>query len=149
MENVGAKLEKLFLKVGQTHYYQYTITILFTLEFCCTHFLNYSIPYLERFPEISINDPTIKEFSLFDICDSNSTQFTIVKEGKINSIVEEFNIYCNKKKIYFLGLCYYVGKIIGACISYLFIDGMGRRITLFIFMPISILLIYFFNNCIF
>ena len=140
MENVGGKLEKLFLKVGQTHYYQYTLTILFTLEFCCTHFLNYCIPYLERFPEVRINDPTKKEFSLFDICNSNSSQFTIVNEGKINSIIEEFNIYCNKKKIYFLGLSYYVGKIIGACISYLFIDGIGRRITFFIFMPISILL---------
>ena len=147
MENLGAKLEKLFLKAGQTHYYQYTLTILFTLEFCCTHFLNYCIPYLERFPEIHINDLSKKEFSLLDIChnNTNSTQYTILKEGKLTSIVEEFDIYCNKTKIYFLGLCYYVGKIIGASISYLFVDGIGRRSTLFIFMPISILLMASFK----
>ena len=140
MENVGEKLEKLFLKIGQAHYYQYTLTILFTLEFCCTHFLNYCIPYLERFPEIDMKDPNKKEFSIFDICNDNTSQFSIVKEGKLTSIIEEFDIYCSKKKIYFLGLSYYVGKIIGSCISYLFIDGIGRRFTLFIFMPISILL---------
>ena len=146
MEVIGAKLEKLFLKVGSSHYYQYTLTILFTLEFSCTHFLNYCIPYLERFPEINMNDPNKKEFSLFDICNNNNnTQFTIIKEGKLTSIAEEFDIYCSKKKIYFLGLCYYVGKIIGACISYLFIDGIGRRVTLFIFMPISILLMGAFS----
>ena len=140
MENVGSKLEQLFLKAGQTHYYQYTITILFTLEFCSTHFLNYCIPYLERFPEIEdLKNSKEKEFSFYDIC-NNRTNYKMVFEGEITSIVEEFGIYCNKKKIYFIGLCYYVGKIIGACISYLFIDGIGRRTTLFTFIPISILL---------
>ena len=36
-------MENLFIKAGQSNYYQYIITILFTLEFCCTHFLNYCI----------------------------------------------------------------------------------------------------------
>ena len=139
MENIGAKLEKLFLKAGQTHYYQYTITILFTIEFCCTHFLNYCIPHLERFPEIRMNDPKENEFSLIDLC-NNSTKFSVLKVGKLSSIVEEFDIYCSKAKIYFLGLSYFVGKIIGSCISYLFIDGLGRRITIYIFIPISTLL---------
>ena len=139
MENVGSKLEQLFLKAGQTHYYQYTLTVLFILEFCCTHFLNYCIPYLERFPEIRINNPKEREISLYDLC-NNSTNYKIMHNGKLTSIVEEFDIYCNKTKIYFLGLCYYIGKIIGSCISYLLIDGVGRRKTLFIFIPISILL---------
>ena len=140
MENIGAKLEQLFLKAGQTHYYQYIITILFTIEFCCTHFLNYCIPYLERFPEVRINDPNEKEISFYDLCNNNSTKYTILNVGKLTSIVEEFNIYCSKKKIYFLGLSYFVGKIIGSCLSYLFIDGIGRKPTFFIFMPISIIL---------
>ena len=139
MENTGVKLEQLFLKAGQTHYYQYIITILFTIEFCCTHFLNYCIPYLERFPEVHINDSNEKEISFSDLC-NNSTKYTILQEGKLTSIVEEFDIYCSKKKIYFVGLCYFVGKIIGSCISYLFIDGIGRKPTFFIFMPISIVL---------
>ena len=139
MDNIGLKLEQLFLKAGQTHYYQYTLTVLFTLEFCCTHFLNYCIPYLEKFPEIKIKDPNDKELNLYDLC-NNSTKYVIKNKIQITSLVQEYGIYCNKRKIYFIGLCYYVGKIIGSCLSYLLIDGIGRKITLFICMPISILL---------
>jgi len=136
------KLEKLFLKAGQTHYYQYIITILFTLEFCCTHFLNYCLPYLERVPEVRIQSSNEKEKFFFDLCNSDIEYKMEVKDS---SIVNEFEIYCNKTKIYFLGICYYAGKIIGSCISYLFIDGIGRKITIFIFIPISILLMCAFK----
>ena len=136
------KLEKLFLKAGQTHYYQYIITILFTLEFCCTHFLNYCLPYLERVPEVHIQSSNEKEKFFFDLCNSD---IEYKMEMKDSSIVNEFEIYCNKTKIYFLGICYYAGKIIGSCISYLFIDGIGRKITIFIFIPISILLMCAFK----
>jgi hypothetical protein len=60
--------------------------------------------------------------------------------NKQTSIVNEFEIYCNKTKIYFIGLCFYFGEIIGSCLSYIFIDRIGRKITIFIFIPISILL---------
>jgi hypothetical protein len=142
MENACMKLEKLFLKAGQTHYYQYIITILFTLEFCCTHFLNYCLPYLERGPEVYIPSSNIREPFYYDLCD-NEIEYTILVND--SSIVNEFEIYCNKTKIYFLGICYYAGKIIGSCISYLFIDGIGRKITIFIFAPISILLMCAFK----
>ena len=131
------KLEKLFLKAGQTHYYQYIITLLFTLEFCCTHFLNYCLPYLERVPEVLIQSSHKKETFFYDLCD-NEIEYSILVND--SSIVNEFEIYCNKTKIYFIGICYYAGKIIGSCISYLFTDGIGRKMTLFIFIPISILL---------
>ena len=144
MENIGIKLEQLFLKAGQTHYYQYIITMLFTIEFCCTHFLNYCIPYLERFPRIKINGTNEDKLFYLDLC-KNNTIYTIINKEKQISIVNEFGIYCSKKKIYFLGLCYYIGKIIGSCMSYLFIDGIGRRKTLFIFIPISVLLMAAFK----
>ena len=137
MENAAIKLEQLFLKAGQTHYYQYIITLLFTLEFCCTHFLNYSLPYLERVPVIYNTNSNLRENFGFDIC--NNTNYTM-KIDKQTSIVNEFEIYCNKTKIYFLGLCFYFGEIIGSCISFIFIDRIGRKVTIFIFIPISILL---------
>ena len=77
MENACMKLEKLFLKAGQTHYYQYIITILFTLEFCCTHFLNYCLPYLERGPEVYIPSSNIREPFYYDLCD-NEIEYTIL-----------------------------------------------------------------------
>jgi len=142
MENAGIKLEQLFLKAGQTHYYQYIITLLFTLEFCCTHFLGYCLPYLERVPEVyNINSKLRENFS-FDFC--NNANYTMINNRQ-TSIVNEFEIYCNKTKIYFLGLCFYIGEIIGSCISYIFIDRIGRKVTIFIFIPISILLMSAFK----
>ena len=138
MENVGIKLEKLFLKAGQAHYYQYVITILFTIEFCCTHFLNYCIPYLEKFPKVVMNGSKEEILFYYELC-KNNTNYSIKQNEKPNSIVNEFQIYCSKTKIYFLGLCYNIGKVFGSCLSYIFIDGIGRKKTFIIFMPIGIL----------
>ena len=143
MQNAGHKLEQLFLKAGQTHCYQYIITILLTFEFCCSHFLNYCLPYLERIPEINAPDPVVRDNMLSEFCKGGN--HTLIKEEKRTSIVNEFEIYCSKTKTYFLGLCYYFGKIIGSCISYLFIDVIGRKKTFFIFIPISIILMCTFE----
>ena len=145
MQDVVLKIENLFSKAGQSHYYQYSITILFTILFCCTHFINYFLPYLERVPEVRMKDTGIRQEFNPDLC-NNTSSYDIMNEAKLHtSIVYEFGIMCNKKKIYFLGLCYYVGKFIGSCISYLFIDRLGRRITIFIFTPISIALMFAFS----
>ena len=145
MQDVCLKIEKLFEKAGQSHYYQYSITILFTILYCCTHFMNYFLPYLERVPEVRLKETGVYEEFYYDLCD-NITSYDIVDYGKLQtSIVYEFDLICNKKKIYFIGLCYYVGKLIGSCISYLFIDRIGRKLTFFIFTPISIVLMVLFK----
>ena len=116
MEDVCVKLENLFVKAGNSHRYQYIITILFTIEFCCTHLLNYFIPYFEKVPEVRINGSEKKEQFYFEMCD-NLNDYTILwNEKKQKSIAYEFDIICNKRKIYFLGLCYYVGKFFGSCL---------------------------------
>ena len=145
MEDICLKIENLFIKAGHTHRYQYIITFLFTIEFCCTHFLNYFIPFFERVPTVRLNGSkeTI-EFN-YDLCD-NLYDYTIFDDRKKQiSIVQEFNFICNKRKIYFLGLCYHVGKFFGSCLSYLFVDRLGRKIPLIIFIPISIALMACFK----
>ncbi len=145
MQDICLKIENLFEKAGQSHYYQYSITILFTILYCCTHFMKYFIPYLERVPELSLKGTGENEEFSYDLC-HNLTEYNIEADNKLQtSLVYEFNIICNKKKIYFIGLCYYVGKFIGSCISYLFIDRIGRKLTLFIFTPISIVLMALFK----
>ena len=145
MEDVGLKLENLFVKAGHSHCYQYVITILFALEYCCTHLLNYFIPYFERVPEVRLNGSKETQEFNFEFCD-NLDNYTIIHNKNIQtSIVNEFGILCNKKKIYFLGLCYYVGKFFGSCASYLLIDRVGRKIPLIIFIPISIALLVCFK----
>ena len=144
MQDACMKLENLFVKAGNSHRYQIIITILFTIEFCCTHLMNYFIPYFERVPEIILNTGETQEFNT-DFCD-NISDFTFAhNEKKQTSIVEEFDIICNKKKIYFLGISYHVGKFFGSCLSYLFIDRIGRKIPLLIFIPISIVLMACFK----
>ena len=145
MEDACGKIEHLFIKAGNTHYYQYIITFLFTIEFCCTHFLNYFIPYFERVPEVKLNGTDQNEEFYFDFCDHIDDYTMVIERNIKTSIVYEFGIMCNKKKIYFLGLCYHVGKFFGSCISYLLIDRIGRRIPLIIFIPISILLMAAFK----
>ena len=116
MQEVCHKIENLFLKAGQFNRYQIIITVLFTLEFCCTHFLNYCIPYFERLPEINTKGVEITQEFYYDLC-NNLDDFSIIQNLRIKtSIVYEFDIMCNKKKIYFLGLCYYIGKFFGGCL---------------------------------
>ena len=141
MEGLTYKLENLFLKAGQKNLYHYVVTLLFTLEFMCTHLLYYSLPYLERVPEVYL-EKTEQDFS-YSFC-SNDTY--IFKQGtKKKSLVIEFDIFCSKRKIYFLGLCYCVGKVIGSCLSYLLIDKIGRVIILYVNIPISIVLMGVFK----
>ena len=116
------------------------ITGLFTLEFCCTHFLNYLIPYFERVPEVIIGDLKERQSFNIDLCD-NITDYTLSRMSEIHiSIVYEFDIMCNKTKIYFIGISYNIGKFFGAIFAYLIIDRIGRKIPLLIFIPLSIVL---------
>ena len=144
MEDICLKIENLFVKAGHIHRYQYIITFLFTLEFCCTHFLNYFIPFFERVPSVRLSGSKENIEFNYDLCDN--LDYTIFDDTKKQiSIVQEFNFICNKRKIYFLGLCYHVGKFFGSCLSYLFIDRLGRKIPLLIFIPISIALMACFK----
>lgn len=145
MEDICLKIENLFVKAGHTHRYQFIITFLFTIEFCCTHFLNYFIPFFERVPSVRLNGSTETIEFNYSLC-GNLHDYTIYDDtNKQTSIVQEFNFICNKRKIYFIGLCYHVGKFIGSCLSYLFIDNLGRKIPLLIFIPISIVLMACFR----
>ena len=120
---------------GPKKWYQYLITGVFTLQFCCSHFVNYSLPYLERIPDVLTSLGTREQLT-FEICENKIINYTIIPETVDSSIVNDFEIYCNKSKIYFISIYFYVGIMIGAFISFLFIDKIGSQITILIFIPI-------------
>ena len=84
MQDVVLKIENLFSKAGQSHYYQYSITILFTILFCCTHFINYFLPYLERVPEVRMKDTGIRQEFNPDLC-NNTSSYDIMNEAKLHT----------------------------------------------------------------
>ena len=98
MKDVVLKLENLFTKAGYFHYYQYSITFLFIILYCCTHFINYFLPYLERVPTVIMKETGIEQAFDYKLC-GNRTSYEIIDEEKLlTSIVYEFDIVCSKKK---------------------------------------------------
>ena len=129
---------------GPKKLYQYLITGFFTLQFCCSHFVNYSFPYLERIPDVLTSLGTREQLT-FEICENKIINYNIIPETVDSSIVNDFEIYCNKSKIYFISICFYFGIMIGAFISFLFIDKIGSRLTILIFIPIYCIILYIFQ----
>ena len=136
MKETEKKLDILLAKAGQIGSYQFQVTFLFLLQLTCAEFFNQCLPFLERSPFVYLNDSKDSVLINYTIC--NSTNYIIDKNKIPNSIVMDFEIYCQEAKISYLGLLLYVGMIIGACSSYLFADKIGRKKTLVIFCPIHI-----------
>jgi hypothetical protein len=155
MKETEKKLDILLAKAGQIGNYQFQVTFLFLLQLTCAEFFNQCLPFLERSPFVYINDSKESVLINYTIC--NSTNYIIDKNKIPNSIVMDFEIYCQEKKISYLGLLLYAGMIAGACSSYSFADKIGRKKTLVIFCPIHIIFLCtfkiltpsFWNNCLY
>ena len=136
MKETDQKLDQLLSKAGQINNYQFQVTILFLIQLTCAEFFNQCLPFLERAPYVFINESKESELINFDICRNES--YTLDENKLPNSIVIDFEIYCVEHKIFILGLMVYLGMIIGSCYAYLFVDKIGRKKTLVIFVPIHI-----------
>ena len=136
MKETDQKLDALLAKAGQISNYQFQVTFIFLLQLTCAEFFNQCLPFLERAPYVYTKNHKESVLINYDICDQN--QYQIDKKKLPNSIVMEFEIYCSGEKVFFLGFMVYLGMIIGSCSSYLFIDKLGRKKTLVIFIPIHI-----------
>ena len=142
MKETDQKLDILLAKAGQMNNYQFQVTFIFLIQLTCAEFFNQCLPFLERAPYVYTK--YFKESVLinYDICDKG---YRIDKKKLPNSIVVDFEIYCHEKSVIFLGVMIYLGMIIGACSSYLFIDKLGRKKTLVIFIPLHILFLCLFQ----
>ena len=141
MNEVAIKLDNLLLKAGQINYYQFQITCLLLIEIICADFFSQCLHFLERRPFVLIDDSKKSIRLNHSIC-INETINYIIDESKLsNSIVMDFEIYCQEEKIFFIGFMGYFGMILGACSSYLFADKFGRKKALLIMIPIHIILL--------
>ena len=136
MKEAEKKLDVLLDKAGQMAYYQFKVTLLFLIQLTCAEFFNQCLPLLERSPFVYIKDSKESVTINYTIC--NSTNYVVDTTRLPNSIVMDYEIYCQESKISCLGLILHLGMIIGACSSYLFADKLGRKKTLVIFCPMHI-----------
>ena len=136
MKETDQKLDQLLAKAGQLNNYQFQVTILFLIQLTCAEFFNQCLPFLERAPYVFVKHSKESVLINFEICRNQS--YILDKNKLPNSIVMDFEIYCVERKIFLLGLMVYLGMIIGSCYAYLFVDKIGRKKTLVIFVPIHI-----------
>ena len=136
MKQTNEKLERLLNKAGQMNNYQYFVIFVFLIQIACADFFNQCLPFLERGPYVYIENSN--ESVIIDnmMCKNKSIHYIIDTSKRTSSIVMDFGIFCNETKKFYLGLILYLGIIIGYCSSYLFIDKIGRKKTLIIFVPI-------------
>ena len=140
MKEIQKKLDYLFNKAGQYNKYQFIIVTLFFLQFICSQFFHNNFSYLTSRPFILLNNTEIRIEPY--ICKKyfnniNSTNSIILREKQIptTSIILDFKLYCEDIKTYLISISYYLGIIIGSCISYNFYDKVGTKLTLSIFIP--------------
>ena len=112
MEEKNKKLDILLSKAGQLNYYQFEVTILFLIQLITAEFFNQCLPFLERAPYVFINNSSESVPINYKIC--KETNNYKLDENKLpNSIVMDFNIYCEKFKIIGLRFMVFLGMIIG------------------------------------
>ena len=138
MKEIDRKLDVILEKAGQINNYQFLVTFIFLIQFVCTGFIHQCLPYMEKVPFVFIDSSKRSTLITYDICRNESLKYILDKERSSNSIVIDFDIFCNEKKIFFLGFSLYIGMIMGSCTSYIFADSIGRKKILIIFVPIYI-----------
>ena len=146
MKEIQKNLDSLFIKAGNFNKYQFIIVVLFFLQFICSQFFHTNFSYLTSRPLIIINDtetridPNLCDIYFNDINSNNSNNSIILRENQIptTSIILDFQLYCDNIKTYLISIFYYLGIIIGSCISYIFYDKIGTKLTISIFIPILI-----------
>ena len=144
IKEIGAKLDKLLEKAGQFNKYQFIILILFSFQFICSQFFNRGLSFLETKPYVFYNSSEESHLLTQDMC-LNRTKIKVDETKKSPSIICDFEIYCDKFKIYFIKISLYSGMILGSFLSYNFADKLGRRKSLLIVIPFHILSLYLFE----
>ena len=139
MKEINQKLDIILAKAGQINNYQFLVTFIFLSQLICAEFINQCLPFLERGPFVFIDDSKSSELITYDICRNESSKYVLDNEKSPISIVIDFNIFCDEKKILFLGFSIYIGMIMGSCTSYIFTDSIGRKKILIIVIPIYII----------
>ena len=135
MKEIQKNLDLIFKKAGQFNRYQIIIVILFSLQFICSQFFHNNFSYLTARPFIIFNNTEIRIEP--KIC--NNSFILSEKQIPKTSIILDYKLYCNTFKTYLLNSIYFIGIIIGSCISYNFYDKVGTKLTLSIFIPAQIL----------
>jgi len=117
-------------------------SIIFLFQFMCCEFFIETFDYLERWPFIYLNGNSIK--LNYEICQSNNftsndIELRLDNSKKKSSILNDFELFCNRKKISLIGVFIFLGMMIGGMTTYLIADKIGRKKTLKFIIPVYII----------
>ena len=135
-------VKNLRTKSMSSNKYVIITSIIFLFQFMCCEFFIETFDYLERWPFIRLNGNTIK--LNYEICQSNNftsndIELRLDDSKKTSSILNDFELFCNRKKISLIGVFIFLGMMIGGMTTYLIADKIGRKKTLKIIIPIYII----------
>ena len=135
-------VKDLRTKSMSSNKYVIITSIIFLFQFMCCEFFIESFDYLERWPFIILNGDSIK--LNYNICQSNNfTSIDVVQRldpgKKKSSILNDFELFCDRKKISLIGVFIFLGMMIGGMTTYLLADKIGRKKTLKFIIPVYIL----------
>ena len=143
MKEIQKNLDNLFLKAGQYNRYQFIIVALFAVQLLCSQFFHVNFTYLTAHPIINFNGVDLKP----DInwCKENydednpANQINLADDQlPTTSIIIDFELTCQKLKIYLIYIIYYSANILGSCLSHHFYEKIGSKISLIITAGIQI-----------
>ena len=143
MKEIQKNLDNLFLKAGQYNRYQFIIEALFAVQFLCSQFFHVNFTYLTAHPIINFNGVDLKP----DInwCKENYNEDNPANQINLaddqlptTSIIIDFELTCQKLKIYLIYIIYYSANILGSCLSHHFYETIGSKISLIITAGIQI-----------
>ena len=133
MEDQSTILDKTIETSGDRHRYQYLIMILATVIWINAELITFSIPYLEKQPEISYIDPISKEYITtqlnYTICKNKDISYTKTKVYG-HSWVSEFGIECSQSKNDLLGTLLFIGTTLGIILLFGFGFGLSSLVLL-------------------
>lgn len=128
-------------RVGNNNIYQFLMLATIYLMYGTTEFVAIVLPFLELKPYASwiMQDTGVEHRGIidWDLCKANN--YTVITEETKKSIVNDFEIYCDKSETLLIGLMLYIGVFFGSIINPYFSDKIGRKKTIVLFGVLYIL----------
>lgn len=140
-EAIETGLTVLFTKANSKCYYQALVISLLFFTYATSDFIKLSLPTLQHPPYvIDYRDNKSKVLS-YDLCNELGRPLEIDRSKEISSLVIDLKIYCSRTKVSLLGVAIAIGGLLGGLFSLFFGDLIGRKHSIFVFVPIHCLLI--------
>lgn len=149
------KMDKTFVddklyQAGNNNKYQIMMLLTIYFLYGSTEFIAIVLPFLQlkQYASWTWASDKSKHEGIIDWELCKSGNFTIIPSLTQNSIVNDFNISCDKFKTVLTALMLYIGVFIGSVTNPIFSEKLGRRMTVIVFSTLYIFMCvsFYFNG---